>query len=123
MSACEALELRLNEIHEASCALYIRHKYNQAVVNAFVGDEYFGADRFVVLKERMGLAVRTFQKLSAAAKAAVGITGGPFSGKGKKKKQGRQRICWTTAKPTWRGPASGVRFSREEGGCWRAARW
>jgi hypothetical protein len=27
-SACEALELGLNEIHEASCALYIKHKYN-----------------------------------------------------------------------------------------------
>jgi len=59
MSACEALELGLTEIHEASCALYIRHKYNQAVVDAFVGDEYFGADRSVVLKENMGAAVKT----------------------------------------------------------------
>ncbi len=82
MSACEALELGLNEIHEASCALYIRHKYNQVVVDAFVEDEYFGADRYVVLKERMGSAVKTFQKPSVAAKAVVGITGGPFSGKG-----------------------------------------
>ena len=90
MSACEALELGLNEIHEASCALYIRHKYNQAVVDAFVGDEYFGADCSVVLKERMGAAVKIVKKLLVAAKAAVGITGGPFNGKGSKKsKAGR----------------------------------
>jgi len=49
MSACEALELELNEVHEAACALYIRHKCNQSVVDTFVGDEYFGADKFVVL--------------------------------------------------------------------------
>jgi hypothetical protein len=52
------------------------------VVDAFVGDEYFGADMFVVLQERMGTTVKTAQKLSAAAKSAVGITGGPFNGKG-----------------------------------------
>ncbi len=61
MSACEALELGLYEIYEASFALYIRHKYNQAVVDAFVGDEYFGANRSVVMKERMGSAVKTVQ--------------------------------------------------------------
>ena len=55
------------------------------MVDAFVGDEYLGAGRFVVLQERMGTAVKTFQKLSAAAKSAVGITGGPFSGKGNKR--------------------------------------
>ena len=49
MTASEALELRLNEVHEAACALYIRRKYNQLVVEAFVGDEYFGANSFVVL--------------------------------------------------------------------------
>ncbi len=48
MTTCEALELGLNEVHEAACALDIRHKYNRSVVDAFVGDEYFGADRFVV---------------------------------------------------------------------------
>jgi hypothetical protein len=86
MSACEALELGLNEIHEASCALYIRHKYNHGVVDAFVGDEYFGADRSVVLKKRMGAAIKTIQKLSVAAKAGVGISGGSyFSGKGSKR--------------------------------------
>jgi hypothetical protein len=61
MSACEALDLGLDEVHEASCSLYIRHKYNQAVVDAFVGDEYFGADRSVGLKERMNTAVKRFK--------------------------------------------------------------
>ncbi len=88
MTACEALELGLNEVNEAACALYIRHKYNHAVVDAFVGDEYFGADRSVALKERMSTAVKTVQKLSAAAKSAVGITGGPFGGKAAKKHRG-----------------------------------
>ncbi len=49
MSTCEALGLGLNEVHEAACALYIRHKHNQSVVDAFVGDVYFGAYRSVVL--------------------------------------------------------------------------
>ncbi len=34
MTACEALELGMNEVNEAACALYIRHKYNQAAVDA-----------------------------------------------------------------------------------------
>ena len=85
MSACESLELGINEFNEAACALYIRHKYNQTVVDQFVGDEYFGADRSVVLKERMATAVKEVQKLSVAAKNAVGITGGPYAGKGAKK--------------------------------------
>jgi len=88
MTTCEALELGLNEVHEAVCTLYIRHKYNQSVVDAFVGDEYFGANSFVVLKERMSTTVKTVQKLSAAAKSAVGSTQGPFSGKGNKRSQG-----------------------------------
>ncbi len=58
MIACEALELGLNKVHEAACALYIRHKYNKSVVDAFVGDEYFGAVRYVFLRERMGTAVK-----------------------------------------------------------------
>jgi hypothetical protein len=58
------------------------------VVDAFVWDEYFGTDRSVVLKERIGSAVKIVQQLSVAAKAAVGITGGPFSGKGSKKSKG-----------------------------------
>ncbi len=50
MTTCEPLGLGLNEVNEAACALYIRHKYNQAVVDAFVWDEYFGADKSVALK-------------------------------------------------------------------------
>jgi len=59
------------------------------VVDAFVGDEDFGADRFVVLQERMDTVVKTVQKLSAAAKSAVGITKGPFSGKGNMRGRGK----------------------------------
>ena len=88
MSASEALELGINEVHEAACALYIRHKYNQSLVDAFVGDEYFGADRSVVLQERMGTTAKTVQELSAVAKSVVGITGGPFSGKSNKRGRG-----------------------------------
>ena len=58
------------------------------MADAFVGDGYFGAGRSVVLKERMGSAVKTVQKRSVAAKAAVGSTGGPYSGKGSKKNKG-----------------------------------
>jgi len=71
----------LNEVHEAACALYIRHKYNQSVVDAFVGDECFGANRFVVFQERIGTTVKTAQKLSAATESAVGITGAPSAEK------------------------------------------
>ena len=42
------MELGINEVREAACALYIRHKYDQSVVDAFVGDEYFGAGMSVV---------------------------------------------------------------------------
>ena len=36
----------------------------------------------------MGTTVKTVHKLSAAAKSEVGITGGPFSGKGNKQSRG-----------------------------------
>jgi len=55
------------------------------MIEAFVGDEYFGADRSVILKERMGTTVKTMQKMSADAKAAVRIEGEPFRWKGPKK--------------------------------------
>jgi hypothetical protein len=75
----------------------------------------------LVTSERMATAVKTLQKLSVAAKAAVGITGGPFSGKSLQKEQGRQGICWTTTVSAWSEPAPGVWFSRKEGGCRWAA--
>ncbi len=32
LTVCGILELGLNELHKAACALYIRHHYNPAVV-------------------------------------------------------------------------------------------
>ncbi len=60
MTTCESLGLGLNEIQETAYALDIMHKYNQAVVDAFTEDEYFGLDMAVVLKDKMGQAVKTF---------------------------------------------------------------
>ena len=53
----------LNQLHEVVCALYIRHKYNQAVVDNFVGDEYVGSERKLPLKERIATSVKEVQKL------------------------------------------------------------
>jgi hypothetical protein len=52
LSVCGTLELGLNEVNEAVCALYIRHHYNPAVVENFLGDEFFGANRAATMKER-----------------------------------------------------------------------
>ncbi len=81
MTVCETLELGLNELNEAGSALYIRHVYNLAVVDNFLGDEFFGADRTAPMKERMRASVKEVQKLSARAKAAVGQAGCPFGGR------------------------------------------
>ncbi len=48
--------------------MYIMHKYNQAVV----GDEYFGADKPVGLKERMSTAIKTVHNLVAHAWSVIG---------------------------------------------------
>jgi hypothetical protein len=58
MSVCETLELILNELHEAACTLYIRHQYHPAVVENFLGDEFFGAERATVMKDRMRASVK-----------------------------------------------------------------
>jgi hypothetical protein len=84
MLVCEALELGLNQLHAVGCALYIRHKYNQAVVDNFLGDEYIRAERKQPLKECMVASVKEVQKLSRQAKAAVGFAGGPFPGRSRK---------------------------------------
>ena len=63
--------------------VYIRHKFNQIVVHNFVGDEYVGSERKLPLKERMATSVKEVQKLSAQARAAAAVAGGPFSGKKK----------------------------------------
>ena len=81
MTVCATLELGLNELHEAASALYIRHIYNPTVVENFLGDEFFGADRSTPMKERMRTSVKEVQKLSAHANAAMENAGGPFCGK------------------------------------------
>ncbi len=56
----------------------IRHKYNKAVEENFVGDEFFGADRKLPLKDRMRASVKEVQKLSSQVRAALGDAGGAF---------------------------------------------
>ena len=70
----------LKHLLEVACALNIRHKYNQAVVDNFVVDEYVGSERKLPIKERMANSVK---EVSAQAKAADGAAGGPFNGKKK----------------------------------------
>jgi hypothetical protein len=98
MTYCQAVELGLNQLNEAAFALYIRHKYNKAVEENFVGDDFFGADRKLPLKERMRASVKEVQKLSAQAKAAVGVAGGPFSKKAPSRNQPRKGGA-TSSKP------------------------
>jgi hypothetical protein len=74
-SVGQILEMSLNYVHEAAHAVYLRHVYNNTVADTFLGDELFGADRTVPIEERVDKAVKRVQKLSAAAKAAVGLTG------------------------------------------------
>ena len=61
--------------------VYIRHKFNQIVVHNFVGDEYVGSERKLPLKEKITTSLKKVRKLSAQAKAAVGVAGGPFNRK------------------------------------------
>ncbi len=80
----------LNQLNEAAFALYIRHKYNKAMEEDFVGDDFFGADRKLPLKERMRASVKEVRKLSAQVKAAVGNAGGSFSKKAPSKPSPRK---------------------------------
>ncbi len=43
----------MNQLDEGDCALFIRHKYNQVVVDNFVGNEFLGAERKLSLKDKM----------------------------------------------------------------------
>ncbi len=63
MTICQALELGINQINEASAALYVQQKYNSAVAENFVGDEFCGADRKLDMKARMRASVKEVQKL------------------------------------------------------------
>ncbi len=78
MSVCQAVELGLNQLNEAASALYIRHKYNKAVEENFTGDDFFGADRKLPLKDRTRTSVKEVQTVSAQSRAAVGDAGGAF---------------------------------------------
>jgi hypothetical protein len=71
-------------------SLYIKHRYNQTVVDNFLGYKYVGAERMQPLKERIVTSLKVVQKLSAQAQKAVGNDGGPFAKKIKRsKKRGR----------------------------------
>ena len=61
----------------------MKHVYNGAVAETFLGDALFGADRTIPVEERVDSAVKRVQKLTTAAKAAVGQTsrGGSSSGR------------------------------------------
>jgi len=58
MTVCATLKMGLNELHEAASALNIRHIYNPEVVENFLGDEFFVADRATPMKERMRTSVK-----------------------------------------------------------------
>ena len=45
LTMCGILKLGLDELHEAACIIYIKYHYNPAVVENFLGDEFFGAKR------------------------------------------------------------------------------
>jgi len=76
----EMLQMGLNCVHESAHSVYLKHVYNRTVSETFWGDNLFGADRIILIEERVDSAVKRVQKLTAAAKAAVGKTGcGGFS--------------------------------------------
>jgi hypothetical protein len=79
----ELLDMGLNCVHEQAHSLYVKHVYNGAVAETFVGDALFGADRTIPVEERVDSAVKRVQKLTTAAKAAVGQSGrgGSMAGK------------------------------------------
>jgi hypothetical protein len=68
----ELLEMGLNCVHEAAHALYIKHVYNETVAETFTCDPLVGAARTIPIEDRVDSAVKRVQKLSTAAKTAVG---------------------------------------------------
>ena len=62
----------LNCVHEAAHSLYVKHVYNGAVAETFLGDALFGADSTIPVEERVDNAVKREQKLTTATKAAMG---------------------------------------------------
>ena len=74
-SVLELLTMGINCVHEAAHSVYVKHVYNGTVAETFLGDELFGADRTIPVEDRVDSAVKRVQKLTTAAKAAVGQTG------------------------------------------------
>ena len=71
----ELLEMGPNCVHEAAHSLHIKHVYNGAVAEAFLGDALFGTDRTIPIEERLDIAVKRVQKLTTSSKAAMGQSG------------------------------------------------
>jgi hypothetical protein len=66
------LEMGLNCVHEAAHSMYIKHVYNGAMEEIFLGDAFFGADKTILVEERVDSEVKRAQKLSTATKVVVG---------------------------------------------------
>ncbi len=90
----QLLEMGLNHVHEASHAVYLKHVYKNTVGETFLGDELFGADMTVPVEDRVDKAPKRVQKLSAAAKAAVGLIGNGASTTPKNPRGRRDRNEW-----------------------------
>jgi hypothetical protein len=71
----ELLEMGLNCVHATAHSLYIKHVYNGADAKTFLGDALFGADRNILVEERVDNAVKRVQKLTTTTKAEVGQSG------------------------------------------------
>ena len=74
-SVLELLHMMLYYVHEATHSVYIKHVYNGAVADTFLGDELFGADRTIPIEHKVDSAVKRVQKLTTTVKAIVGQTG------------------------------------------------
>jgi len=71
----ELLEMGLNCVHEAAHSLYVKHVYNGTVAETFLGDALFGADRTILVEERVDNVVKRVQKLTTTAKSIVRQSG------------------------------------------------
>jgi len=65
----------LNCVPKATQSLYIKHVYNGAVADTFLGDDLFGAKITIPFEERVGSDGKRVQKLTAVTKATVGQSG------------------------------------------------
>ena len=61
----------LNYVHEAANSLYIKHVYNGAMANTYLGDELFGADRTIRVEEKIANADKRVHELTATTKEVV----------------------------------------------------